>query len=214
MLSLITPLLRRTAWAGCSDRCKRYTRPRCLQSLTDSVLDRFRRVRRAARRTLPADLRPAQSGLSAVRAGAAASAPRPRPAARRSPSACGASARRSCCRRRSAASSSARRSAARSGVRAIFAERQDGRLTLRRGFTLAPGERVLVVEDVVTTGGSTRETIDVARARRRARSWARVDHRPQRRAARASTCRITRWPACRCRRISPSVSAVRGGQPV
>jgi orotate phosphoribosyltransferase len=50
------------------------------------------------------------------------------------------------------------------GVRAIFAERQDGALTLRRGFTLAPGERVLVVEDVVTTGGSTRETIEVARA--------------------------------------------------
>jgi orotate phosphoribosyltransferase len=50
------------------------------------------------------------------------------------------------------------------GVRAIFAERQDGRLTLRRGFTLEPGEKVLVVEDVLTTGGSTRETIDVARA--------------------------------------------------
>ena len=50
------------------------------------------------------------------------------------------------------------------GVRAIFAERQDGALSLRRGFTLAAGERVLVVEDVVTTGGSTRETIDVARA--------------------------------------------------
>jgi orotate phosphoribosyltransferase len=49
------------------------------------------------------------------------------------------------------------------GVRAIFAERQDGRLTLRRGFALQPGERVLVVEDVVTTGGSTRETIEVAR---------------------------------------------------
>jgi orotate phosphoribosyltransferase len=50
------------------------------------------------------------------------------------------------------------------GVRAIFAERQDGRLMLRRGFTLAADERVLVVEDVVTTGGSTRETIDVARS--------------------------------------------------
>jgi len=50
------------------------------------------------------------------------------------------------------------------GIRAIFAERQDGRLTLRRGFALEPGERVLVVEDVVTTGGSTRETIDLARA--------------------------------------------------
>jgi len=50
------------------------------------------------------------------------------------------------------------------GVRAIFAERQDGGLTLRRGFSLDRGEKVLVVEDVVTTGGSTTETIDVARA--------------------------------------------------
>ena len=50
------------------------------------------------------------------------------------------------------------------GVRAMFAERQDGKLTLRRGFSLSPGEKVLVVEDVVTTGGSTQETIDVARA--------------------------------------------------
>jgi orotate phosphoribosyltransferase len=50
------------------------------------------------------------------------------------------------------------------GVRAIFAERQDGTLMLRRGFSLGPGERVLVVEDVVTTGKSTRETMDVARA--------------------------------------------------
>lgn len=50
------------------------------------------------------------------------------------------------------------------GVRAVFVERQDGALTLRRGFTLAPSDRVLVVEDVITTGGSTRETMDVARA--------------------------------------------------
>ena len=50
------------------------------------------------------------------------------------------------------------------GVRAIFAERQDGQLALRRGFTLGPGDRVLVVEDVMTTGGSTRETIAVAKA--------------------------------------------------
>src|SRR5687768_8202223 len=50
------------------------------------------------------------------------------------------------------------------GVRALFAERQEAGLTLRRGFSLLPGERVLVVEDVVTTGGSTRETIDVARS--------------------------------------------------
>ncbi|HXE79485.1 MAG TPA: orotate phosphoribosyltransferase [Vicinamibacterales bacterium] len=50
------------------------------------------------------------------------------------------------------------------GVKAIFAERESGRLTLRRGFTLDPHDRVLVIEDVVTTGLSTRETMDVARA--------------------------------------------------
>jgi orotate phosphoribosyltransferase len=50
------------------------------------------------------------------------------------------------------------------GVRAIFAERQDGILMLRRGFTLADADRVLVVEDVLTTGGSTRETMEVAAA--------------------------------------------------
>jgi orotate phosphoribosyltransferase len=47
------------------------------------------------------------------------------------------------------------------GVRALFAERVNGELTLRRGFTIKPGERVLVVEDVITTGKSTRETIEV-----------------------------------------------------
>lgn len=50
------------------------------------------------------------------------------------------------------------------GARAIFAEREDGALRLRRGFSIAEAERVLVVEDVVTTGGSTRETIQVATA--------------------------------------------------
>jgi len=50
------------------------------------------------------------------------------------------------------------------GVRAIFAERQDAALTLRRGFTLEASDRVLVVEDVLTTGGSTRETMQVAMA--------------------------------------------------
>lgn len=48
------------------------------------------------------------------------------------------------------------------GVRAIFAERQDARLMLRRGFTMSRAERAVVVEDVITTGGSTRETMDVA----------------------------------------------------
>jgi orotate phosphoribosyltransferase len=50
------------------------------------------------------------------------------------------------------------------GVRAIFAERQDGALMLRRGFVVGENDRVLVVEDVLTTGGSTRETMEVARA--------------------------------------------------
>ena len=50
------------------------------------------------------------------------------------------------------------------GVRALFAERKDGTLVLRRGFEIAAGDRVLVIEDVVTTGGSTRETMTVARA--------------------------------------------------
>ena len=45
------------------------------------------------------------------------------------------------------------------GVRALFTERQEGVMTLRRGFSLAPGEPTLVVEDVITTGGSTRDTM-------------------------------------------------------
>lgn len=49
------------------------------------------------------------------------------------------------------------------GVRALFAERVNGELTLRRGFSIAPGERILVVEDVITTGKSTRETIEVVK---------------------------------------------------
>ncbi len=50
------------------------------------------------------------------------------------------------------------------GCRALFTERQDGVMTLRRGFALEPGEAVAVVEDVVTTGGSTREVIDAVGA--------------------------------------------------
>ena len=50
------------------------------------------------------------------------------------------------------------------GVRALFAERIDGVLGLRRGFVLRDTDRVLIVEDVMTTGGSTRETMQVAAA--------------------------------------------------
>lgn len=49
------------------------------------------------------------------------------------------------------------------GVRAIFAERVEGRMTLRRGFTISPGERVLVAEDVTTTGGSVKEVMETVK---------------------------------------------------
>ena len=49
------------------------------------------------------------------------------------------------------------------GVPAIFTERVDGKFQLRRGFEVQPGEKVLVVEDIVTTGLSIRECIDCLR---------------------------------------------------
>jgi orotate phosphoribosyltransferase len=50
------------------------------------------------------------------------------------------------------------------GVRALFAERVEGTLSLRRGFSLSSIDRVVIIEDVVTTGKSTRETMAVAQA--------------------------------------------------
>ena len=47
------------------------------------------------------------------------------------------------------------------GKRCYFTERKEGRMELRRGFAIEPGQKILVVEDVVTTGGSSREVIDL-----------------------------------------------------
>lgn len=49
------------------------------------------------------------------------------------------------------------------GLRFLFAEKEEGRLVLRRGFKIAPGERCLVVEDVVTQGGRVQETMAIVR---------------------------------------------------
>jgi orotate phosphoribosyltransferase len=50
------------------------------------------------------------------------------------------------------------------GIRFIFVEKEDGKLVLRRGFKIAPDEKILIVEDVVTKGGRVQETIDIVRA--------------------------------------------------
>ena len=50
------------------------------------------------------------------------------------------------------------------GVRFIFVEKEQGKLALRRGFKIAPGEKILVVEDVVTKGGRVQETLEIVRA--------------------------------------------------
>jgi len=49
------------------------------------------------------------------------------------------------------------------GVRFIFVEKEEGKLVMRRGFRIAPGERLLVVEDVITKGGRVQETLEIVR---------------------------------------------------
>jgi orotate phosphoribosyltransferase len=49
------------------------------------------------------------------------------------------------------------------GLRFIFVEKEEGKLALRRGFKIGPGERILIVEDVVTKGGRVQETLDIVR---------------------------------------------------
>ena len=50
------------------------------------------------------------------------------------------------------------------GLRFIFVEKEEGKLVLRRGFKIAPGEKILIVEDVVTKGGRVQETMDIVQA--------------------------------------------------
>lgn len=50
------------------------------------------------------------------------------------------------------------------GTRAIFTERENGKMVMKRGFSIKPGERVLIVEDIVTTGGSVQEVIEIVKA--------------------------------------------------
>ncbi|MFA5147732.1 MAG: orotate phosphoribosyltransferase [Candidatus Omnitrophota bacterium] len=50
------------------------------------------------------------------------------------------------------------------GIKGIFAEREEGKMTLRRGFSIEPGERAIVIEDVTTTGGSAREVADLVKS--------------------------------------------------
>lgn len=50
------------------------------------------------------------------------------------------------------------------GVKSLFAERENGKMTLRRGFAIKPGEKVLVVEDVTTTGGSVVEVMEMVKS--------------------------------------------------
>jgi len=49
-------------------------------------------------------------------------------------------------------------------LRFIFVEKEEGKLVLRRGFKIAPGEKLLIIEDVITKGGRVQETIDIVRA--------------------------------------------------
>ena len=51
------------------------------------------------------------------------------------------------------------------GCRAIFADKEDGELVLKRGFSIRPGEKILVAEDVVTKGGRVQQTIDLVRSK-------------------------------------------------
>lgn len=105
------------------------------------------------------------------------------------------------------------------GVRHYFTERVDGTVMLRRGFTVKPGENVLVVEDVVTTGKSTKEVFDVIRQAGAVVSGACsvVDRSEGKSAALAVpyaalwTVAVPSWPADACPACKAGTPAVKPG---
>ena len=99
------------------------------------------------------------------------------------------------------------------GVRAIFAERTDGTLALRRGFSLSPADRVLVVEDVLTTGRiHARDDRRRHRARRH-RGGCGVDHGSQRRTPRPGRALCGAVPDGPAHLPAGVLPAVRGAAP-
>ncbi|HEX4048963.1 MAG TPA: orotate phosphoribosyltransferase [Elusimicrobiota bacterium] len=104
------------------------------------------------------------------------------------------------------------------GVRHYFTERVDGTVTLRRGFAVKPGERILIVEDVVTTGRSTKEVFDVIRAAGAVVSGAcSVVDRSEGKAALGApyaalwTVAVPAWPAADCPACKAGTPAVKPG---
>lgn len=104
------------------------------------------------------------------------------------------------------------------GVRHYFTERVDGTVILRRGFSLKPGENVLVVEDVVTTGKSTKEVFEVIRAAGAVVSGAcSVVDRSEGKAALGVpyaalwTVAVPAWPADACPACKAGTPAVKPG---
>ncbi len=91
------------------------------------------------------------------------------------------------------------------GARFLFTERDaSGKMTLRRGFTLTPGETVVVVEDVVTTGGSLGEVIEMLAERERT-CWPPVRSSTAAAEAPSWACRARRCTRCGSRRTRPAI---------
>ena len=106
---------------------------------------------------------------------------------------------------------------ARSGARFLFTERDAAtkEMALRRGFTVTPGETAVVIEDVITTGGSTQDVVEVLRVAGRGCDRPRDRSSIAAADTRTSACREWRWLPCRWQRTSrTSVRICRAGIPV